>query len=135
MTCACVLWAATDAVETDFTANLVEVRPDGLPITLAGGILRTRFLQGYDRTVRLEPGSPHELVIELSPACVLLRRGSRIRLDVSSSDFPNFDRNHNTGRDFWADAELKVARQTVFNDAERPSRLVLDAIPLGKEQA
>ena len=130
-----VLWAATDAVETDFTASLVEVRPDGLPITLAGGILRTRFLQGYDRTVRLEPGSPHELVIELSPACVLLRCGSRIRLDVSSSDFPNFDRNHNTGRDFWADAELKVARQTVFNDAERPSRLVLDAIPLGKEQA
>jgi putative CocE/NonD family hydrolase len=126
----CVLWAATDAVETDFTATLVEERPDGLAIGLATGIVRTRFLDGYDRVVRLEPGTPYELVIELSPVGVRLAPGTRIRLDISSSDFPNFDRNHNTGHEYWADAELRVARQTVFNDSERPSRLVVDVLAL-----
>ena len=53
----------------------------------------------------------------------------RIRLDVSSSDFPNFDRNHNTGADFWSDTELRVAHQTVFHNAEYPSRLILPVIP------
>jgi len=59
---------------------------------------------------------------------VLLGPGHRLRLDVSSSDFPNFDRNHNTGKDFWSDAELKVARQTVMHDSDYPSRLVLPVI-------
>ena len=131
----CVLWAATDGIETDFTATLVEERPDGLAIGLAAGILRTRYLEGYDRVVRLEPGAPHELTIELSPVGIRLAAGSRIRLDVSSSDFPNFDRNHNTGRDYWSDTELRPARQTVFNDADRPSRLVLHALPQSKELA
>lgn len=121
----CVLWVASDAVETDFTAKLVEVRPGGLAIALSTGILRTRYLDGYHRSVRLEPGRPYEVAIRMSPVGVLLRRGSRIRLDLASSDFPNFDRNHNTGRDYWSDPELRVARQTVFGDAERPSRLVL----------
>ncbi len=129
----CVLWAATDAVETDFTAKLVDVRPDGLAIGLSAGILRTRFLQGYDQVVRLEPGVPYELTIEMSPVGVRLQAGSRIRLDVSSSDFPNFDRNHNTGRDYWADDELRPAQQTIFNDAQHPSRLVLSALPLEEE--
>ena len=128
-----MLWASTDGVETDFTAKLVEVRPDGLAVALASGILRTRFLRGYDDVVRLEPGEPYELTIELSPVGVLLRRGSRIRLDVSSSDFPNFDRNHNTGSDFWSDTELRTAQQTIFNDAAHPSRLVVCVQPLGRE--
>lgn len=125
----CVLWVASDAVETDFTAKVVEVRPDGLAIALSTGILRTRYLDGYDRVVRLEPGRTYELTIPMSPVGVLLRRGSRIRLDLSSSDFPNFDRNHNTGRDYWSDPELRIARQTVFSDPERPSRLVLPVFP------
>lgn len=121
----CVLWFATDAVETDVTAKLVEVRPDGLAIALSTGILRTRFLEGYDRVTRLKPGTPYELEIELGPVGVRLARGSRIRLDVSSSDFPNFDRNHNTGEAYWSDPELRVACQTVFADREHASRLVL----------
>jgi uncharacterized protein len=125
-----VLWVATDAVETDFTAKLVEERRAGPAVGLATGILRTRYLDGYDRVLRLEPGRPYELTIDLSPIGILLRRGTRLRLDISSSDFPNFDRNHNTGRDYWADAELRIARQTVFNDAERPSRLRVHALPL-----
>jgi putative CocE/NonD family hydrolase len=130
----CVLWAATDGVETDFTAKLVEVRPDGPAIALTRGMLRTRFLHGYDRVTRLEPGRPTELRIELGPVGVRLRAGSRIRLDVSSSDFPNFDRNHNTGRDFWSDPELRTARQTIFNDREHPSRLIVPVLAPGREK-
>ncbi|HEX9772860.1 MAG TPA: CocE/NonD family hydrolase C-terminal non-catalytic domain-containing protein, partial [Steroidobacteraceae bacterium] len=59
----------------------------------------------------------------------LFKRGQRIRLYVSSSDFPNFDRNHNNGRDYWSDSELRPARQTVFHDAARPSHLILPVIP------
>jgi uncharacterized protein len=68
-------------------------------------------------------------MVPLNPIAVLFRKGERIRLYVSSSDFPNFDRNHNTGRDYWSDAELRTARQTVFHDAAMPSRLILPVIP------
>ena len=60
---------------------------------------------------------------------ILLKPGQRLRLYVSSSDFPNFDRNHNTGKPYWEDGELRVARQTVFHSAEMPSHLVLPVIP------
>lgn len=123
----CELWIASDAPETDFTAKLVEVRPDGQAIAHSWGILRTRYLDGYDRVARLEPGEPYKLEIAMSPMGICFLPGSRIRLDVSSSDFPNFDRNHNTGEEFWHDAELRVARQSVFHDRERPSRLLLPA--------
>ncbi len=131
---ACVVWAASDGPETDFTAKLVEVRPDGLAIALCQGILRTRFMHGYDTVARLEPGRPYELAIELGPVGVRLRAGSRLRLDVSSSDFPNFDRNHNTGRDFWSDPTLRTARQTIFTDREHPSRLIVPVLEPGREQ-
>ena len=65
---------------------------------------------------------------------VLLRAGSRLRLDVSSSDFPNFDRNHNTGRDYWSDPTLRTARQTIFTDREHPSRLIVPVLELEREQ-
>jgi hypothetical protein len=125
----CTLWVATDAPETDFTAKLIEVRPDGLSVELAWGIIRTRYLDGYDSVVRLEPGTPRELTIGLGPVGVRFAPGSRIRLDISSSDFPNFDRNHNTGADYWSDAELRPARQTVFSDRQRPACLTLPVCP------
>jgi hypothetical protein len=131
---ACVLWAATDGFETDFTAKLVELRPGGPAIALCRGILRTRFVHGYDTIARLEPGRPYELAIELGPVCVRLRAGSQLRLDVSSSDFPNFDRNHNTGRDFWSDPTLRTARQTMFSGREHPSRLIVPVLNARKEQ-
>jgi putative CocE/NonD family hydrolase len=125
----CTLWVSTDAPETDFTAKLVEVRPDGLSVELATGIIRTRFLDGYDAVVRLEPGTPYQLTIGLGPVGVRLQSGSRIRLDISSSDFPNFDRNHNTGADYWSDPELRPARQTVYSDATCPAFLTLPICP------
>ena len=123
------LFAASDAPDTDFTAKLVIVYEDGTAVNLTYGIVRARYRDGYDSPALLESGEPHEYTIRLNPVGVLLRPGQRLRLDVSSSDFPNFDRNHNTGADFWSDAELRTARQTVFHDRERPSRLILPVIP------
>lgn len=125
----CRIWAASDCVETDFTAKLVEVGPDGLAINLCTGICRTRFLDGYDKIKVLEPGTPYEIPIRLQSTGILFRRGSRIRLDISSSEFPNFDRNHNTGRDYLFDSELRPARQTIFHDGVRPSHIILPILP------
>ncbi len=123
------LWAASSAPDTDFTAKLIDVHPNGMAVNLTYGIMRARYRSGYDPPRHIEPGKPYEYTVRLNPTGILLRRGHRIRLDVASSDFPNFDRNHNTGADFWSDAELRVAHQTVFHDSERPSRLLLPVIP------
>ncbi len=109
--------------------QLVIVYEDGTAVNLTYGIVRARYRNGYESPALLEPGETCEYTIRLNPVGVLLRPGQRLRLDVSSSDFPNFDRNHNTGADFWSDAELRTARQTVFHDQERPSRLILPVIP------
>jgi uncharacterized protein len=123
-----ILWAASSAPDTDFTAKLLEVRPDGVANPLSEGIARARYRHGFDTETFLEPGEPDEFVIKLAPVAILMQQGSRIRLDVTSSDFPNFDRNHNTGRPFWSDPELRVAHQTVLHDRERPSRLALPVL-------
>lgn len=125
----CTLWVSSDAPETDFTAKLVEVRPDGLCVELATGIIRTRFLDGYGSAVRLEPGTPYRLTIGLGPVGARFQPGSRIRLDISSSDFPNFDRNHNTGADYWSDPELRPACQAVHSDSQRLSYLTMAVCP------
>ena len=76
----------------------------------------------------LEPGVPTKYTIRLNPVGIEVQPGQRLRLDISSSDFPNFDRNHNTGRDFWSDRELRVARQTVFHEPAMPSRLLMPLV-------
>ena len=123
------LWAASSAPDTDFAAKLIDVHPNGLAVNLTYGIMRARYRDGYDNPNLIEPGKPYEYTIRLNPTGILFRRGHQIRLDVSSSDFPNFDRNHNTGADFWSDTELRIAHQTVFHSAEYPSRLILPVIP------
>ncbi len=127
----CHLWAASDAPDTDFAVKLCEVGADGLAINLSYGIMRARYREGYEQEKMLDPGVPQEFVITMMPVGIRLRKGSRIRLDVASSDFPNFDRNHNTGRDYWSDPELRVAHQTVFHDTRMPSRIVLPIIKKG----
>jgi putative CocE/NonD family hydrolase len=77
----------------------------------------------------MSPGEVYEFRIELLPTSNLFRAGHRIRVDVSSSDFPNFDRNHNTGKEDWADGELRTATQTVLHDGAHPSRISLPVIP------
>jgi uncharacterized protein len=123
------LWAASDGLDTDWTAKLAVVLEDGLCMNLTYGIMRARYRDGYETPAPLQPGRPYEYSIALNPIGIVFKKGQRLRLYVSSSDFPNFDRNHNTGADYWSDTELRVAQQTVFHAAVMPSRLILPVIP------
>jgi putative CocE/NonD family hydrolase len=120
-----VLFAASSAPDTDFTAALVDVFADGYAQLVWDGIIRARY-RGSEREPELiEPGRPYEYVISLGPVSYLFPRAHRLRLEVSSADFDRHDRNLNTGAAFGGDARLQVARQTVLHDTEHPSRIVL----------
>ncbi|HUF47344.1 MAG TPA: CocE/NonD family hydrolase [Vicinamibacterales bacterium] len=123
------LWIASSAPDTDFTATLVDVHPDGTARALNDGILRVRYRHSRTTPALLTPGAPTEITIDLGATSNLFRAGHRIRLHVSSSNFPRFDRNPNTGGIFGRDGEIGRADQTVFHDAARPSRLILPVIP------
>jgi putative CocE/NonD family hydrolase len=114
-----LLWAATSAVSTDWVARLCDVFPDGRSINIADGI----------RRVRGEPGVPAEREIDLWATSNVFRAGHRIRLQVTSSCFPRWDRNLNTGDRAAEGTRMEVARQTVLHDASRPSRILLPAVP------
>ena len=122
------LYASSSARDTDFTAKLIDVYPDGFSQDLCYGIVRARFREGFDTPKLLEPGVVYEYNIELMPTSNLFQKGHRIRVDISSSDFPNFDRNHNTGGDDYGETDLIVADQTVFHDRDYPSRITLPVV-------
>lgn len=119
------LFASTDAPDTDWVVRLIDEPPDGPAIALSQGILRARYRDGYGTPRPLPSSDPVRYDIALTPVGALFLPGHRIRVDVTSSDFPNHDRNHNTGRDYWSDGELRVARQTIFHDTARPSHVVV----------
>lgn len=123
------LWAKTDAPDTDWTVKLSIVYEDGLAVNLTYGIMRSQYRNGYDNPTLLEDDEICEYTIKLNPIGCLLKQGQKLRLSVSSSDFPNFDRNHNTGKEYWSDNELRTAQQTVFHSIGRPSHLVLPVVP------
>jgi len=91
------LWASSDAPDTDFTARLIDAYSDGFAQQLCYGIVRARFRNGLDSPELTPPGEIYEFQIDMLPTCNRFLPGHRIRVDISSSDFPNFDRNHNTG--------------------------------------
>ena len=120
-----VLHAASSARDTDFIVKLMDVHPDGFVHQVSYGIVRARFRNGFDSPEPLSPGKVCRYRISMLPTAVLFRPGHRIRLDVTSSDFPNFDRNHNTGGDDYADAGFVIARQEIFHGPGRLSRVIL----------
>jgi putative CocE/NonD family hydrolase len=122
------LWAASDAPDTDFVAQLVDVYPDGFAPIVADGIIRARYRNGA-RPELLEPSQPYEFAIDLWATANVFKAGHRIRLDIASASFPRWDRNPNTGAPFGADAELRPARQTILHDAAHPSHIVLPIVP------
>jgi putative CocE/NonD family hydrolase len=124
-----ILWAASSARDTDFTGKLVDVHPDGKAYNLCDGIVRAQCRNGLEKPDLLEPGQATRFEIDLWVTSNLFRRGHRIRLQVSSSNFPRFDRNPNTGHDFGQDAELAKASQTIFHDQAHPSHILLPIIP------
>ena len=123
------LFAASSARDTDFTATLVDVHPGGAAIHICEGIVRARFRESYEDPTLIEPGSVYEYRFSLWETSNLFSRGHCIRLEISSSNFPRFDRNLNTGGDAGLDAEMQVARQTVFHNAQYSSHLNLPVIP------
>lgn len=122
------LFAASSAPDTDFIAKLIDVHPDGFAQELCYGLIRARHRNGTDRTELIEPGEVYEYSITLNPTGNCFLPGHSIRVDIQSSDFPNFDRNHNTGGDDYFEATLAVARQTVFHDGPRASRIMLPVV-------
>jgi hypothetical protein len=133
-----VLWAATDGPDTDWTAKLVDVRPSGFAMNLCDGIVRGRWraAQGEDasaedrRTPRpLVPGQAERFEIDMMVTGNTFLAGHRIRIEISSSNFPRFDRNPNTGAPLGSADTLRVARQTVLHDAAHPSHVILPVIP------
>lgn len=127
-----VLYAATTAPDTDWVVKLCDVGPDGRTINVTDGILRARYRHGLDQPTLVEPGAIERYEIQLDPTGMLFRAGHRLRVLVTSSDFPRYDRNPNTG-ELGIDAErFEPATQQIFHDGTRASCIVLPTVPVGQ---
>lgn len=123
------LFASTSAPDTDFTGKLVDVWPCGLAQNLTNGIIRARYRESRKRAKLVQPGRVYEYTVDLWSTSNLFRKGHSIRLEVSSSNFPQFDRNMNSERHPFREGNPRIAVQKVFHDRAHPSRLVLPVIP------
>jgi putative CocE/NonD family hydrolase len=130
------IFAATDARDTDFVARLVDVHPDGRAIVVTDGIVRASARESYPapgviRPVKptpIEPGRVYEYAIDLWSSGISFSAGHRIRVEITSSSFPRWERNSNTGESSVHTARTEVARQRIFHDPERPSHLTLTVV-------
>src|SRR5581483_2110845 len=123
------LYAASSAVDTDFTALLADVDPSGYARFLADGIVRARYRNSTDRAELIEPGKVYKYTIDLWATSNVFKAGHRIRVYLSSSNFPRFNRNLNTGEQTLGATRSVKARQTIYHDAGHPSAIVLPVIP------
>jgi putative CocE/NonD family hydrolase len=123
------LFAASSARDTDFTAKLLDVRPDGYAHNLQDGIVRARYRTSVAQPSFITPGKVYEYTIDLWATSHLLKAGHRLRIDISSSNFPRFDRNPNTGTPIGVDDRLELAQQTIHHSATYSSYVVLPIIP------
>jgi putative CocE/NonD family hydrolase len=124
-----VLYASSSAPDTDFTAKLVDVRPDGYAQNIADGILRARYRASRTTPTLLTPGEVYEFKIDLWATSHVFLPGHRLRVEISSSNFPRFDRNLNTGGDQATGTQFQVAEQTVFHNQRFRSHILLPVIP------
>jgi hypothetical protein len=123
-----VIFVSTTAPDTDFTAKLVDVYPDGRAINLCDGILRLRYRESIEKPRLSVAGVAYRITIDAGVTANVFRAGHRLRLEVSSSNFPRFDRNPNTGTRVADEIKLRVATQTVYHDAQHPSHLLLPVV-------
>jgi uncharacterized protein len=132
------LWAASDSLDTDFTAKLIDVYPPspdfpaGFDVNVGDSIVRARYRDSLEKAAMLEPGHPYEFNIEMYPTSLVVKRGHRIRLDISSSNFPRFDLNPNTGEPLNDNRSWRVAENSIYLDPGHPSRIILPVIPAGR---
>jgi uncharacterized protein len=122
------VFASSSAVDTDFTAKLVDVGPDGFAQNLTEGIIRARYRDSQEKPASLNPGQTYKFTVDLWSTSNLFRKGHRLRLEISSSNFPRFDRNLNTGEDAASARKSVPATNTVFHDSKHPSALILPVV-------
>jgi putative CocE/NonD family hydrolase len=120
-----VLWVSTSARDTDFTAKLVDVFPDGAARNLTDGILRLRYRNSLEQPEAAAPGEIYQIAVDAGVTSNVFLKGHRVRVEISSSNFPRFDRNPNTGAAVAGETRLLKASQTVYHDASHPSRVEL----------
>src|SRR5271154_5621060 len=123
------LWASSSTIDTDFTAKLVDVHPSGYAQNLVDGIIRARYRESERAPKMMEAGKPYLFTIDLWATSNVFLPGHRIRLEISSSNFPRFDRNLNTGEPFGEGTMGIPARQTVFHQGDMASHVLLPLIP------
>lgn len=119
------LWVSTTARDTDFVAKLVDVYPNGYSMIVAEGEMRMRFRNGADRAAAMTPGRIYPLTITMAPTSILFAAGHRIRLDISSTDFPRLETNPNTGAAPGQWTTTEKARNSVYYGGTHPSHLML----------
>lgn len=124
------LFAGTDGRDTDWMIKLVDVYPDGFAMNVAEGMLRARFRNGVDKMELLQPGQVYEYEIDMAGTANVFQPGHRIRVDITSSNFPQFDRNPNTGEDLGASSKTRVAAQTLHHGAAKASHILLPVVPV-----
>ncbi len=124
-----VLYASSSAVDTDFTGKLVDVWPNGFAQNLTEGIIRARYRDSQVTPEFMNPGQIYKFTIDLWSTSNVFKAGHRLRLEVSSSNFPRFDRNPNTGEDPESASRWVKATNTIYHDSEHPSVLVLPVVP------
>jgi hypothetical protein len=123
-----ILYVSSSARDTDFTVKLVDVHPDGDAYNVQEGILRARYREGFDRWVFMNEGGVYEVRIDLHATAHYFKPGHRIRVEVSSSNFPRLDRNLNTGGNNYDESEWVVATNTIHHSQATPSRIVLPVV-------
>ena len=134
------LWISSDGLDTDVTAKLIDVYPpnadypDGYAMNLTGGILRVRYRDAWESATLMQPGQVYAIRIALFPCSNWFAPGHRLRLDIASSNFPQFDLNFNTGEPEGMSTHSRVATNTVYVDQARPSHLLLPLMPTAERR-
>jgi len=123
------LFASSSAVDTDFTGKLVDVSPDGFAQNLTEGIVRARYRDSQTQPAFMNPGQTYRLKIDLWSTSNVFRKGHKLRVEISSSNFPRFDRNLNTGEGNGSTLTFVSATNTIYHDVEHPSALILPIVP------
>jgi putative CocE/NonD family hydrolase len=128
------LFAATDGPDTDWVVKLIDVHPNGFAMNVCEGILRARYRKGADKPELLKAGEVYEFDVDMVGTANVFLPGHRLRVDITSSHFPQFDRNPNTGEPFGTSARVRVAQQTIFHTDGRASHILLPVVPVPKKK-
>jgi len=132
------LWGSSNTPDTDFTAKLIDVYPpnkdfpDGVDLNIGDSIVRGRYRSSLEHAEMMKPGEVYPFTIEMYPTSLVFKKGHRIRLDISSSNFPRFDVNPNTGEPLNDNRRWAIATNTIYHDAQHPTQILLPVIPGGK---